>query len=192
MKHRVKEAMKEQEVTREVIAERMNVHPVTVSKLISSKGKMRMTLDWLQRFADALNLPIRDLLAGADTGEVPLVGYVGAGAEAHFYGEGQGPFGMVPAPEDATAETVAVEVRGDSLGALFDRWIVFYDEVKQPITADLIGRLCVVGLADDRVLVKKIQRSREPGFYHLLSNTEAPILDVVITWAAKVKSMVPQ
>lgn len=124
--------------------------------------------------------------------EVKLVGYVGAGAAAHFYGEAEGELGRVPAPDGATESTVAVEVRGESLGALFDRWLVYYDDVRSPVTPDLIGALCVVGLADDRVLVKQIKASRSKGLYHLLSNTEAPILDVPIDWAAKVKNMVPR
>ena len=123
---------------------------------------------------------------------VPLVGYVGAGATAHFFGD-QGTLGEVPAPEGSSEETVAVEIRGDSLGALFDRWLVFYDNVQRPVTADQIGKLCVVGLLDGRILIKKIQRSRaRQGLFHLLSNTEAPILDVEIEWAAKVLNMVPQ
>lgn len=123
---------------------------------------------------------------------VPLVGYVGAGAAAHFYAAGDGNLDEVPAPDDATADTVAVEIRGESLGSLFDQWLVFYDEVRSPVTPDLLGRLCVVGLADDKVLIKQIRRSKTPGLYHLLSNTEGPIFDVEIVWAAKVKSMVPR
>lgn len=121
---------------------------------------------------------------------VPLVGYVGAGAEAHFAAAGE--LGEVPAPTDATDTTVAVEIRGESLGAFFDRWICFYDDVRRPVTADLIGRLCVVGLEDDRVLIKKIQRSRTKGLFHLLSQTEGPILDVAVEWAARVKNLVPR
>lgn len=123
---------------------------------------------------------------------VPLVGYVGAGAAAHFYAAGDGNLGEVPAPDDATPQTVAVEIRGESLGSLFDQWLVYYDEVRSPITPDLIGRLCVVGLMDDRILIKQVRPSKSPGLYHLLSNTEGPILDVEIAWAAKVKSMVPR
>lgn len=131
-------------------------------------------------------------LGGEGLREVPLVGYVGAGAAAHYYANGDDGLGLVPAPEGATKETVAVEIRGESLGALFEHWLVYYDEVRSPVTHDMIGRLCVVGLPDDRVLVKKIQRSRAPGLYHLLSNTEAPILDQEIMWAAKVRSMQPR
>lgn len=120
---------------------------------------------------------------------VPLLGYVSAGT-AHFVASGE--LGDVDAPEGPGDETVAVEIRGDSLGSLFDRWLVFYDNVQRPVASQLIGRLCVVGLVDGRVLIKKIQRSRTRGLFHLVSNTEDPILDVEIEWAAKVKSMVPQ
>jgi phage repressor protein C with HTH and peptisase S24 domain len=121
---------------------------------------------------------------------VPLVGYVGAGALAHFTAAGA--LGEVTAPDWASDSTVAVEIRGESLGSLFDKWLVFYDEVRRPVTHDLVGKLCVVGLDDGRVLIKKIQRSRAKGLFHLLSQTEDPILDVGIEWAARVKSMMPQ
>jgi hypothetical protein len=98
----------------------------------------------------------------------------------------------VSAPDNATDTTVAVEVRGESLGALFDRWLVFYDDVQRPVTPDQINQLCVVGLADGRIMIKKIQRARGKGLFHLLSNTEGPILDVEIEWAARVRSMVPK
>lgn len=124
--------------------------------------------------------------------EVPLVGYVGAGAAAHYYASGDDGLGSVPAPEGATETTVAVEIRGDSLGALFEHWLVYYDEVHSPVTSDMIGRLCVVGLPDDRVLIKKLVRSKTPGLYHLLSNTEEPIFDQEVAWAARVRSMTPR
>ena len=122
---------------------------------------------------------------------VRLVGYVGAGAEAHFYAIAQGDLDEVSAPEGATKDTVAVEIRGDSLGSLFDRWLVFYDDIRSPVTSDLIGKLCIVGLSDDRVLIKKIRRG-ERGLYNLLSEREDPIENVSLEWAAKVKNMVPR
>jgi hypothetical protein len=70
--------------------------------------------------------------------------------------------------------------------------LVYYDDVRAPVTPDLIGRLCVVGLADGRVLIKKIKSSQTPGLYHLLSQTEEPILDVEVLWAARVRSMTPR
>lgn len=123
---------------------------------------------------------------------VRVVGYVGAGAEAHFYAVSQGDLDEVPAPEGATENTVAVEVRGHSLGSMFDRWLVFYDDVRRPVTADLVGRLCVVGLETGQILVKKLRRSRERGLFDLESENEPTISGMAIEWAAPVKAMTPR
>src|SRR5215510_7764302 len=96
--------------------------------------------------------------------KVPVAGYVGAGAEAHFYAVAQGDLDEVDAPEGSTKETVAVEIRGDSLGTFFDRWLVFYDDV----------------------------RSRVHGQFNLVSQAEPPITDATVDWAARVKSMTPR
>ena len=121
--------------------------------------------------------------------KVPVVGYVGAGAEAHLYEVAQGDLDEVDPPRDGTESTVAVEIRGDSLGSFLNRWLVFYDNVRRAVTPDLIGELCVVGLEDGRILVKQVRRGSAEGLFNLLSTTEKPILDVAITWAAKVNSI---
>lgn len=105
---------------------------------------------------------------------VPLVGYVGAGAETHAFGEAQGELDRVAAPLHWTPDTVAVEVRGQSLGAIFDGWLVYYDE------------------RHGRVLIKRLQRGSLPNTFTLISQFEPPIYDVVAVWAAKVKSMEPR
>jgi phage repressor protein C with HTH and peptisase S24 domain len=131
--------------------------------------------------------PERDVYA---TPKVPLKGYVGAGAAAHFYAVDQGDLDAVEPPIGANESTVAVEIRGDSLGPLFNRWLVFYDDVTHGAPpADLIGELCVVGLEDGRVLIKQLQRGRAEGLFTLNSQTEQPIRDVPVAWAAKVKCM---
>lgn len=126
------------------------------------------------------------------TDSVAVVGYVSAGASLVRYGEGQGPFDYVAAPRHSTPSTVAAAVRGTSLGPAFDEAVVFYDDVRSPITPDLHGRLCVVGLADGRVLVK-IVRPGEEGRYHLISNTaEEPLWNEEIAWAARVTDVRPR
>lgn len=124
--------------------------------------------------------------------QVPIVGYVGAGAEAHLFGNGQGPFGEIEAPEGSTDKTVAVEIRGESLGSFFDRWIVFYNDVRDPPGRDMIGKLCVVGLDDGRILIKKLAKGSNAKNFTLLSQFESPIFDVRVEWAARVTNMVPR
>lgn len=141
----------------------------------------------LERAAEIYEVSKADILYEPPTAD--LVGYVGAGSEAHYYDIGQGPFDEVPMPSNGTSETVAVEIRGDSLGSVFNRWLVYYDDVKTPPTNDMLRKLCVVGLVDGRVLVKQLFKGSEDGLFHLVSQTEAMIENVEVLWAAVVKQM---
>src|SRR5579885_3601039 len=190
--------MKAGKVNQDQLAKRLKVTQPTISRWL--KGTKPEVGQHQRIVAEAARLGIlRPLgLAGdaapfeADDSAPPgvkVVGYVGAGAEAHYYAVAQGDLDEVPAPDGVTLDTVAVEIRGNSLGEMFDRWLVFYDSVRRPVTPDLIGRLCVVGLADDRVLIKKIRRGHN-GLYDLHSNMEDPIKGVMVEWAARVKLMV--
>lgn len=149
-----------------------------------------VSFDWL---ATARGEPFSDNDDDRESRGVPVKGYVGAGAQAHFLPLHDGELDRVDPPSGATSKTVAFEIRGESLGELFDRWLVFFDDVRRPVTSDLIGKLCVVGLVDGRVLVKKVRRAGE-GRFTLISDSmrEAPIENVEIEWAARVKTMVPR
>lgn len=182
--HDIVEGLKKPGKSKLGLAKALGRQPSAVTSLL--KGARRI---------QASEVPIiQDYLEIGDNQQrtVPLAGYVGAGAETHYYAESQGNIDRVLAPEGSTESTIAVEIRGDSLGSFFDRWLVFYDDLRSPVTPDLIGYLCVVGLRDNRVLIKKIKRSRIRGLYHLLSQIEEPILDAEVEWAAKVKNMVPR
>lgn len=145
---------------------------------------------WIDRAGEVYGIDPADVIAEPRT--VSLIGYVGAGAEAHLFAEGQGPFDQVEAPEGSNEKTVAVEIRGDSLGSFFDTWLVFYDDVRDPPGTDLTNKLCIVGVADGRILIKKLVKGTLPGHFTLLSQFEPPIYDVIVEWAAKVKNMVPR
>ncbi|MDB5432511.1 MAG: putative phage repressor [Caulobacter sp.] len=198
---RILEARKSRGWSQQRLAAELAQAQTTISSW--ERGRTEPSREDAARIATALDVPLADLELGQEGGaapsrghprprRAPVVGYVGAGAVAHLYSAGQGPFDEVDAPENATDDTVAVEIRGDSLGSLFNEWLVFYDEVRSPVTPDLVGRLCVVGLPDGRVLIKKLTHARTEGFYNLFSQTEDPILDVEIDWAAKVTGMTPR
>lgn len=149
----------------------------------------------LERLAAAVGVEPHQLLgsgaAKVNAATVPVVGYVQAGAEAILYAEGQGPFDMVTAPPKATPQTVALQSRGESLGPLLAEWLVFYDDVRSPITPDLHGELCVLGLPDGRVVVKQLKPARD-GLFHLISQNEGPMLDQQVEWGARVTAMMPR
>jgi phage repressor protein C with HTH and peptisase S24 domain len=131
------------------------------------------------------------MAAAAPVPMVKVKGYVGASGEAVYYRLADDELEEVPAPDGASDQTVACEVRGKSLGPVLESWLVFYDDVRSPITPDMLGCLCVVGLADDRILVKRLER--KSGKLVLVSNNGDPdIIDAVVEWGAKVTSMRPR
>lgn len=187
---RIKEARQAKGWSQGKLAEEVNAAQTTVSSW--ERGRTEPTREDVQRIADALRLPAAELegQAPARGRTVPLVGYVGAGAEAHYYSSADEGLGEVDAPEHASGNTVAAEIHGVSLGPAFDRWLVFYDDVRSPVTPDLHGQLCVVGLPSGQVLVKLIRPAGAPNRYHLISNSsEDPIFDQEVSWAALVNDI---
>jgi hypothetical protein len=151
-----------------------------------------------RRYAHRFGVTPEWLLLGYGSGEreflpstpkVGVVGYVGAGAAAHLYEVAQGDLDEIDPPCAVTEDTVAIEIRGNSLGSIFNRWLLFYDDVRRRVTPDLIGELCVVGLEDGRVLLRQLHRGSSETLFTLISETEAPIRDVAARWAAKVTGM---
>jgi hypothetical protein len=122
---------------------------------------------------------------------VPVVGFAGAGGEID-YSKGQGPFGEARMPPGASKATVAVIIRGDSMaGQLDDGWTVYYDDRHEPPTTGLYGKLCVVGLTDGRVLIRRIYPGRQPGCYDLQPTNAPTMLDQAVEWAAKITFIAP-
>ncbi len=153
--------------------------------------RFRVTPEWLLT-GRGKGIGVTDPIVPPDALKVPVVGYVGAGAEVHFYALVRGELDEVDLPKGAPESTVAVEIRGESLGSIFNRWLVYYDSVHRPVTPELIGELCVVGLEDGRILVKQIQRGRSNGLFNLVSLTDKPIEDVPVEWAAKINNISPR
>lgn len=145
------------------------------------QGKRRLKADEIDRVAAYLGSPppIGD--------PVPIVGYVRAGSEAVLYNEGQGPFDEAPMPPGGGPKTVAVRVQGESMsGRIENGDLVYYDDRHDPPTEAMLNKLCIVGLPDGRVLVKRLLRGSQPGLYHLLSMFGEPVTDTPVDWAARV------
>jgi transcriptional regulator with XRE-family HTH domain len=145
-------------------------------------------IDRLQAISAYLSVPFSWLVSPIF---VPIVGFVRAGADEVIYENGQGPFGMAPSPPNATESTVAVVVRGGSMAGRADEGdLVYYDRRELTPTDDMIGRLCIIGLLDGRVVIKKLLRT--DGTWVLHSTTADPIVVDAVAWAAPVAWIKPR
>jgi hypothetical protein len=187
-------ALAETGKTRIGLARALGRSPSAITDLLN--GSRRLKAEEIPLIVEYLGVdPPRFLTGGrppSQSASVPLIGFVGAGAQAHFYADGRGPFDQVAAPDAGSARTVAVQVLGHSLGALFDNWLIFYDDIRRPPGDELVDRMCLCGVADGRVLVKGIKRSPIRALWTLVSNVEPPLYDVALDWAAQVREMRPR
>ena len=109
----IRDALRETGKTRSGLAKALGRSPSAVTDLLN--GSRRLRADEIAIAAAYLGVEPPRLVGGgrqpSQQAKVPLVGYVGAGAIAHFYADGQGPFDDVTAPDAASAKTVAVQDR---------------------------------------------------------------------------------
>lgn len=154
--------------------------------------------EMLQRLANLANTTVDRLLGLSQLSEgddaIPVVGYVGAGAQVlpfDDYAKGGG-MDYIERPPGVTGEAVAVEVQGDSLFPTAENgWRLIYAGEQTVLEEEVLNKLCVVKLADERVMVKRVMRGSRPQRYHLVS-TNAPVIeDAEILWAARVKAIIP-
>lgn len=154
----------------------------------------------LKELADALNVSQDWLLGNTDAMSVesglliPVVGYVGAGAEFDFiddYEKGAG-FETVEAPPGTPRNAIAVMIRGKSEYPVYDDGdILLYWSIRYDVDSFLNTR-CVCRLADGRTVIKTPTRGSQNGLFTLLSFNAPPIEDVVLEWCAKIKWVKPR
>lgn len=154
-------------------------------------GSRRLSDKWIDRAAEAYGIDAGEIVTVRQR-EIAIEGLIGAGSEFVSRDDAQGPLDYVEAPAWAGADTKALQVRGTSLGKTFDGWIIFYNDIRNPITDDMLGQMCVLGLADGRVVVKTPRRGQLKRRFVLDSNTEPPIYDAEVLWGAIVREMRPK
>jgi hypothetical protein len=164
--------------SRSKLAEHMGWHPNIVTRILA--GDRRILADEVPGITEYLEI-------GRG---IPIVGSVGAGAEAHFYGDADDPAETIPAPAETPVGAVGVDIRGDSLGKTYNGWVAIYGEREGGLPPSYEGQLCVLWLRDGRVLIKQPRPSRVPGQHHLTSDFSEPIMDVEIDFSAKVLGII--
>lgn len=149
-----------------------------------------VSLDWLVRGVGTgpRELKPSDFIPRA-VFSVPLKGYVGAGQAVYAIDDGGDD--TVEAPPYSDENTIAVQVRGDSMFPVFeDGTLLYYSRRLPPV--EMINRRCVVHLADGRILVKTLRRGSVPGLYTLTSFNAPDMEDEVVEWASPIEWIRPR
>jgi len=150
-------------------------------------GSRNFTRKGAERYARAFRVSPEWLFLGTGDGAVkpvPLVGYVGAGAEVFALDDG-GALDEIDPPPGIGPGAVAVRVRGDSMYPRYmDGDVLVYDEHTALTKAS--GQECVVALPDGRRFVK-IVRLQPNGRVTLESWNAPPMHDLTPDWVAAIQ-----
>lgn len=157
------------------------------------RGERRLNTDYIELAAKAFQVRPSEIIEEADKETVPLMGYVGAGAEIMPDYEQTPPEGLeqIDVPFPLPDDMVAFEIRGDSMLPVFKDGsvIIVYREQKKPITS-FYGEEAAVRTSDGRRFIKTIMRGSSG--VNLLSWNAAPIEDVQIDWIGEIFATLPR
>ncbi len=185
--NRLREIRKAQGLTQQELAEMVGTSYVQIGRL--EKGERQLTVDWLKRLAGALNVRPWDIVEEAlpDDFDIPILGYVGAGATVYPCSDYEqcGGFDRVTVPRTLGHNLAGVVVSGTSMMPVYrDGDILIY----RP-TSDLRASLmkeAIVWCADGRVYLKFLRPGRRPGHFTLVSYNAEVMDNVEIEKAAPV------
>ena len=178
--------------TQEWVAEQLGVSQPTVHRWqtgAEARGDRRDAINDL--YARLYGSP-GEAVSGSS---VPLMGYLGAGAEVEPDHEQVPPEGLdqVDLPFPVPDEMIAFRVRGNSMLPVFKdgATIVVYREQKRPLES-FYGEEAAVRTSDGRRFIKTIIKGSEPGTVNLLSwNDPMPIENVHLVWIGEIFSILP-
>jgi hypothetical protein len=119
--------------------------------------------------------------------EVPVAGYVGAGAEIHPIESDDSPMDYTDAPPGYAGGRCYV-VRGDSMSPVYEDADRLYVKLREDPPRARLARPVVVQVKDGPLLVKKLLPGTRKGLFHLLSvNPMMPTLeDRPIEWIERI------
>lgn len=118
--------------------------------------------------------------------EVEILGYVGAGTDIISVDSG-GLGESVELPPGAAPNTGVVIVRGNSMYPRYLEGEKIYYVTDRRDPDEMIGKECVVQLADGRIMVKRLRRGSRRRLYNLESYNAPMIEDQRVEWAARVR-----
>lgn len=194
----IRQWRKHRGLTQEQLAEAVGMTASSVSQI--ETGKQGFTDTTLHAIAEALSTTSGNLLSGGPVGmgnsligtEVPLMGYLGAGAEIEPEFEQVPPEGLdqIHLPFELNDDLVAFKVRGDSMLPFYKDGavIVVHREQRKPLEA-FFGEEAAVRTADGRRFIKTIMRGQDG--VNLMSWNAPAIENVHLEWIGEIFAVLP-
>lgn len=177
------------------LAEALNLQPTDISKIVSGRRKVQghevMPIrDFFSQLEGAFGSNRSANRGGPEL--VPVIGYVGAGDRQYIYDVDAEFIEEIEAPGKMADGTVALAIRGNSLGPAFNGGYVFYSKQPQTDIDSLIGELCVVRTTTGATYIKTIEPGDAPQTYSLIAINGQPLESVALEWAVPVLAVTPR
>lgn len=180
-----------QNISQVELADRLGIHVTNLNRI--ERGKSSPSTARLEQIARELGVAVSELVAETEPETVPIMGYVGAGAEVEPDHEQVPPEGLdqVTVPFPLPAEMIALQVKGDSMLPQFHDGavIIVFREQRRPIDS-FYGEEAVVRTSDGRRFIKTIMRGARGGVT-LTSWNAQPIENVHVVWIGEIFTIFP-
>lgn len=191
MGNKLKSLRDERGWTHEEAATAMGVSRSQFIKL--ERGERRLTVDYINRAAAAFGVRPADVIDDMAENTVPLMGYIGAGAEIMPDFEQVPPDGIeqIHVPFPLPGEMIAFEVRGDSMLPVYKdgHLIICHREQRRPLES-FYGEDAAVRTSDGRRFIKTIMRGSNG--VNLGSFNAAMIENVHLDWIGEIFAALPR
>ncbi len=174
------------------LAEHFEVSQSTVNRWLSGSEPEGHRRDAINETYESL---VDQVPRDSDGAEVPLMGFLGAGAEVEPDYEQVPPEGLdqIQIPFPVPDDMIAFSVSGISMMPVFKPGtiIVVYREQKKPIES-FYGMEAAVRTAEGRRFIKTITKGSKPGTVTLTSwNDPLPIEDQKLEWIGEIFAVLP-
>jgi hypothetical protein len=159
-------------------------------------GRGAFRRDEAGKYSRAFKVSLEWLLTGKGpmrrTGLMPVLGYVGAGAEVYPIDDHAQGAALDTVETGVPEGAVALVIRGDSQHPLQDGWLIVYRRENDGVADSCLGRLCVTKVHDGPTLLKTVRKGKSAKTFDLES-WNAPLREGVrLDWATPVLMIRPK